>query len=87
MNSFNYDLDRLFALRSVSIGPKCPGTFYHTFSVSFAHRETATGTATNQIVVLAEELRMCETKVGLRNELHSFFLQTESISSDPIFFV
>ena len=64
MNFLNYDLDRPFALGSVSIGPRCPGTFYHTFSVSFVHRETAIGTATNQIVVFAEELRMCETKVG-----------------------
>ena len=64
MNFLYYDLDIPFALRSVSIGPKCQGTFYHTFSVSFVHRETAIGTVTNQIVVFAEELRMFETKVG-----------------------
>ena len=64
MNFLNYDPDRPFALRLVGIGPKCPGTFYSTFSISFVHRETAIGTATNQILVFAEELRMCETKVG-----------------------
>ena len=30
-SGLNYDLDRPFALRSVSIGPKCSGTFYHTY--------------------------------------------------------
>ena len=56
-------IDRLRWDRSV-LGQNVPGTFYHTFSVSFVHRETAIGTATNQIVVFAEELRKCETKVG-----------------------
>ena len=76
MNFLNYDLDRPFALRSVSIGPKCSGTFYHTY---FPFR-----LYTVKRLPEVEEFRMCETKVGLRNK-HSFFLPTESISSDLIF--
>ena len=76
MNFLNYDLDRPFALRSVSIGPKCSGTFYHTY---FPFR-----LYTVKRIPEVEEFRMCETKVGLRNKL-SFFLPTESISSDLIF--
>ena len=76
MNFLNYDLDRPFALRSVSIGPKCFGTFYHTY---FPFR-----LYTVNRIPEVEEFRMCETKVGLRNKL-SFFLPTESISSDLIF--
>ena len=76
MNFLNYDLDRPFALRSVSIGPKCSGTFYHTY---FPFR-----LYTVKRIPEVEEFRICETKVGLRNKL-SFFLPTESISSDLIF--
>ena len=76
MNFLNYDLDRPFALRSVSIGPKCSGTFYHTY---FPFR-----LYTVKRIPEVEEFQMCETKVGLRNKL-SFFLPTESISSDLIF--
>ena len=76
MNFLNYDLDRPFALRSVSIGPKCSGTFYHTY---FPFR-----LYTVKRIPEVEEFRMCETKVGLRNKLY-FFLPTESISSDLIF--
>ena len=76
MNFLNYDLDRPFALSSVSIGPKCSGTFYHTH---FPFR-----LYTVKRIPEVEEFRVCETKVGLRNKL-SFFLPTESISSDLIF--
>ena len=48
----------------------------HIFSVLSVHRETDTGSRGIP--------NMCETKVGLRNKL-SFFLPTESISSDLIF--
>ena len=76
MNFLNYDLDRPFVLRSVSIGPKCSGTFYHTYFLFRLY--------TVKRIPEVEEFRMCETKVGLRNILY-FFLPTESISSDLIF--
>ena len=76
MNFLNYDLDRPFALRSVSIGLECSGTFYHTY---FPFR-----LYTVKWMPEVEEFRMCENEVGFRNKL-SFFLPTESISSDLIF--
>ena len=76
MNFLNYDLDRPFALRSVSIGPKCSGTFYHTYYPFRLY--TVKG------IPEVEDSECVKTKVGLRNKL-SFFLPMKSISSDLIF--
>ena len=76
MNFLNYDLDRPFALRSVSIGPKCSGTFYHTYYPFRLY--TVKG------IPEVEDSECVKTKVGLRYKL-SFFLPMKSISSDLIF--
>ena len=61
MNFLNYDLDRPFALRSVSIGPKCSGTFYHTYYPFRLY--TVKG------IPEVEDSECVKTKVGLRLDL------------------
>ena len=69
MNFLNYDLDRPFALRSVSIGPKCSGTFYHTYYPFRLY--TVKG------IPEVEEFRMCENESRIKKS--TFFLSPDEI--------